>query len=160
MADVKLTVIGKGSEFDGFRALNVILNPFSLRATSTTDMVNKVLKDLDEGDRIIALDIVDHGSKVHQRIGSDALTSSDQTLVPLSRLRTRMAPGAVVTLHGCQVGHAEEMMKKISGKLGNVKVRAGTAYQRAFPGLEGGEKECKETVCQYSGPGFWDWVGW
>lgn len=156
--DRHIVIVGESKEFDFLHGVDVLLNPFCLRATSLQNMVNNILYDLWPGDRIVTIDIYDHGDRDSMRIGDGALVAHPAALAPLSLLRPRMAPQAVVTLHGCDVGHAKELLRMISARLGNVKVRAGTARQRILPGLEGGVRECKAMVCTYSGPGFWDWV--
>lgn len=98
--------------------------------------------------------IVGHGNQTGQWFGADwvnfaALGTHGATL---AKLKPYFCAGAVVTLEGCEVGHASSLLRGISNAFGGVPVRAGTAFQRPLiPGLEGGVRTCDPTSCHYTG---------
>jgi hypothetical protein len=47
------------------------------------------------------------------------------------------------------VGKNDQLLLDLSNTLGGIEVRAGAAYQRAGPGLEGSVTSCKNGTCTY-----------
>lgn len=159
MAKLDITVISDPGKFDGFYFLQGLMNVGEGYATNVASMVKYVLMHVkSEDDTIMALTIHGHGNGDGQYIGTDWL---DSTLYlaykeELAKLTNHFDKDAVVTLGGCNVGHADNLLKLLSQLWGDVIVRAGTAQQLAFPGLEGGVKSCRVNICSGGEPGFWD----
>lgn len=159
MAKLDIVVISDPGKFDGFYFLQGVMNIGEKYAKNVTDMVDQVLAFVHSGDSIIALTIHGHGNEQGQYIGIDWLDTTTllQYRTTLAKLTTHFDGKAVVTLGGCNVGYAVDLLKQLSQLWGGVTVRAGTAKQLAFPGIEGGVRSCKINICSYRGPGFWDY---
>lgn len=157
MAKISIVVVSDKGSTDGFYFLQGLMNVGESYATGIANMVT-LIKDLCKGgDKIVSLTIHGHGNETGQYIGTDWLDTG--TLAQYRASLLELAPlfdaDAVVTLGGCNVGHAEALLQQLSDLLG-VTLRAGTASQLAFPGVEGGVRTCKLKMCEYGGPGFWD----
>jgi len=154
-----ITVIEKAKGWDGYLIGSRLFNSwFAPSVGSVKDLVSTVTKKAGNS-RIRRLDIIGHGNSGGQRIGQDFLSLYSLTSheAELKKLAPYFTDDAVVTLHGCNVGRNDQLLKDLSKALGGVKVRAGTPYQNAFWGIEGGERICGPDNCTYTGPGFWDW---
>jgi hypothetical protein len=130
-------------------------------ASSIQDGIDKTLAKIGDRGQIASLYIVGHGNEGLFEIGSDYLTANNAAgLQQFARLRGRFTPKGGVVLDGCKVGHAIELLKKLSVAMGNVKVSASTANQRLTPGMEGGIRECTGNSCTYTGAGWGDTIDW
>ena len=140
----------------------------SVTVYSVTDMVNKVIAAAG-GDKISRLIIYGHGASGVQSVGcgtiGKAATSKTDNLfmvslidgklknnveTPLAQLIPHLAPDALLSLGGCQVGSSpdgEGLLKRLSAVLG-IACEAGMWNQMPmFPGYEGPVVSCKGSVC-------------
>jgi hypothetical protein len=158
MAKLDIVVVSDPGKFDGFYFLQGVMNVGEGYATDVASMVKYVLTHVESGDTIVALTIHGHGNGNGQYIGKDWLSPASFPAYKeeLAKLKLHFDKDAVVTLGGCNVGHAENLLKLLSQFWGGVAVRAGTSKQMAFPGLEGGVKSCRVNICSGGEPGFWD----
>ncbi|UCD75115.1 MAG: DUF4347 domain-containing protein [Phycisphaerales bacterium] len=158
MAKLDIVVVSDPGKFDGFYFLQSMMNIGEKHVTHTQTMVKQILDLTDSDNTVAALTIHGHGNQTGQYVGRDWL---DIYTLPkyreeLAKLTPHFEEDAIVTLGGCNVGHAEALLQRLSELWGGIAVRAGTAQQMAFPGIEGGIRSCKVNVCKYGGPGFWD----
>ncbi|MCP5528179.1 MAG: hypothetical protein H7A47_15410 [Verrucomicrobiales bacterium] len=154
-----ITVIGDRGTFDQVNFLAGLFRVGEKEVTSVKHLADRLGSLCAGGDRIAALQIIDHGNQTGQYIGADwlALKTLPGLRADLVRLRPLFGKGAVVTMAGCKVGHAPGLLSQLSILWGGVQVRAGTAYQRPLiPGIEGGVTACDLNGCTYSGPTVFD----
>jgi hypothetical protein len=158
MAKLDIVVVSDGKSLDGFYFLQGVLNVDEEYATGVANMVERVLALAKSGDTITGLTIHGHGNEEGQYVGSNWLSAATLPLYreSLAKLTPKFDKKAAVTLGGCNVGYAEALLQQLSELWEGVIVRAGTAQQLAFPGIEGGVTSCKVKICTYGGPGFWD----
>ncbi len=132
-----------------------------LPVDSVADMVNKLKRMCTSGmwrTYLYRIWIVGHGNRTGQDIGADFVSNTNVGThrAKLAELRSHFCAGAEVTMGGCRVGYATQLLRAMSSAFGGVPVRAGTANQRAFPGLEGGVRSCTASSCTYSGRTIFD----
>ncbi len=114
-----------------------------VQADSVKGMVDVIIGDA-KGHPIDHLEIEGHGRSGEQVIAKGVSLKyplDEATKTELARLKPYFAPGAEVVLDGCQVGagnDGEKLLKELS-EIWGVKVKAGTAFQRLTPGIEGSE---------------------
>ncbi len=139
--------------------------------TSVKDMVSKIIKHIGSS-RIQNLLISGHGSPGYQSVGAgtswDTTGNKSLQLEPgtmyllgdaemhLRSLNNHFAPGAIVTLGGCEVGKDLDLVKAVSMALDGRPVQAGTANQRPLvPGMEGHVIRCSARRCDDLGSSYW-----
>ncbi len=149
-------------ESDAVMWISGALSIGEINIVNVEDMVEQINRKCSGGKRIKSLEIVGHGNDTGQHVGADWLSATSLRTThgkQLKKLEPHFMQSAVVTLEGCKVGQAEELLKRLSLMWPGVRVRAKTALQRPLiPGDEGGVRECVNGRCTYSGAGFWDWV--
>jgi len=148
-------------ESDTYLWLRSALTIGEIRVTGVRDAVDKTLAKLGDRGQIASLYIVGHGNTSLMEIGSDLLSATNHAAMQeFGRLRGRFASDGGCVLDGCKVGHAIDLLKRLSVALGNVKVSASTANQRLTPGMEGGVRECVGNSCTYTGAGWSETIDW
>jgi hypothetical protein len=151
---------------NGFDWLNAFFRPGNLNVTSVNDMVTKVLAQ-SGGRPIRSLYIIGHAAPGDQSVGAGQAVDSTgtKTLVidpstgqlagnaeaELARLVGHFAPGAVVTLGGCEVAKGsagQALLQRVSTVLGGIPVDGGDRLQRLTPGMEGNVIRCEGQTCR------------
>lgn len=113
------------------------------------DMIEGIKAEVGSTDRIKKLHIFGHGNEDGMNIGKTWLTNRSvkwyaQDLAELAPLFT---PDATVVLHGCQVGGAHDLIRKLTEVFGT-RVQAGTWYQLPTKFIIG-----PKSVCELEGDG-------
>jgi hypothetical protein len=132
----------------------------AITVTSVDDMISKILAALGATDSIRSLNIADHsfaeslfGGVAGQRIGKDKVGAGIPAPYAdaLSRLKGRMAPGAVINVHGCRLAENTSFLVNLSTLLG-APVTAGLANQYpSTAGFDGPVVTCTGEVCVTQG---------
>lgn len=151
MAEIDIYVIDNSS-FDLTMFIDSQLTQGEVGIQNVEDMVRKIERMCEDGDRIRELRIVGHGNDHGQYVGTDWLSTSTlrQHRSALARLRPLFVHGndqvdgenGHVVMGGCRQGRNGRLLLELS-RIFNVPVSGFTALQRpGVPGDEGGRTTC------------------
>jgi hypothetical protein len=162
----------------GFSWLSGLFTIGEIYITSVAGLVDKALaEETKKGKKIDEMFIIGHGAPGWQGVGAGkgetadpngekSLEVDDATgklkgaaETQLNRLKGHFAPGAVVTLGGCEVAKGTEgqkLLRAVSKALGGVPVQGGDVAQHSIsPGSEGNVIRCNDATCWVQSAAWW-----
>lgn len=150
LASIEVTVIDKSDVTGWLAALVRFFDAVYME--SAESMVSNVVHEAGN-DKIIRLNILDHGNSDGFQLGNDFVTldSLARFETALGRLRGRFAPGGFIHLQHCDVGQNYPLLVRIS-RITGVPVYAGTGAHNPLYRINFGHYvRCTSTGCVSTG---------